>query len=153
MSIDGGGSGGTIMIVLAETHSGHPRGLFRCPSIRIHFSGRLLDNCLQNLLEPAPETTPNMLSTRHMSKLALRRAPLSLRHRPAAVVRAAPSLLNRLSTTPVRTYAQKSPGGLPGGAGGFPGLNMFGQQQEKGDALKQYVSTLTLTILRGEGPK
>jgi hypothetical protein len=29
---------------------------------------------------------------------------------------------------------------MPGGAGGFPGFNMFGSPQEKGDALKQYVS-------------
>jgi ATP-dependent Clp protease ATP-binding subunit ClpB len=52
----------------------------------------------------------------------------------------------------VRHYAQKPPGGIPGGAGGFPGFNMFGQQQEKGDALKQYVSMTIFTIL-GESIK
>jgi len=85
-----------------------------------------------------------MLSTGPIAKLVLRRAPLSLRHSSATVIRATPSLLNRLSTTHVRHYAQKPPGGTSGGPGGFPGLNMFGQPQEKGDALKQYVSTLSL---------
>ena len=80
-----------------------------------------------------------MLSARPLSKLVLRRAPLSLRH--SAITIACPSLLNQISVTPVRHYAQKPPGGSPGGVGGFPGFNMFGQQQEKGDALKQYVST------------
>jgi hypothetical protein len=36
-----------------------------------------------------------------------------------------------------RGYAQYPPGS---GKGGMPGFNMFGQQLEKGDALKQYVS-------------
>lgn len=89
-----------------------------------------------------------MLSTGPISKLVLRRSPLSLRHSPVTVARATPSLLNRLSTSHVRLYAQKPPGGIPGGPGGFPGFNMFGQQQEKGDALKQYVSTLACAIMR-----
>ena len=80
-----------------------------------------------------------MLRPGSVSRLALRRLPLTLRHGLlASTVKTTPSLLNRLSS-PARNYAQKPPGGAPGDAGGFPGFNMFGQAQEKGDALKQYV--------------
>lgn len=44
----------------------------------------------------------------------------------------------------VRTYAQGPGGGMPGG---FPGFSM-GQQRQKGDALKEFVSTpLILSFL------
>lgn len=87
-----------------------------------------------------------MLRSRPIYKLALRRAPLSLRHGAKAVIRAGPSTIQPSMLGCVYHYSQKPPGGMPGGAGGFPSFNMFGQQQEKGDALKQYVSQyLTLT--------
>lgn len=60
-----------------------------------------------------------------------RRAPLS-RLSPCSRV-AIPLVLSR-------SYAQGPPGGGMGG-GGFPGFNMMGQQRQKGDALKEYVST------------
>lgn len=39
-----------------------------------------------------------------------------------------------------RGYAQGPPGG--GGGGGFPGFSFQQQQRQKGDALKEYVSSL-----------
>ena len=85
-------------------------------------------------------TWGKMLTARPISKLVLRRAPLTLRHGATNVLRAAPTAMQRLPLLSARNYSQKPPGGTPGGPGGFPGFNMFGQQQEKGDALKQYVS-------------
>lgn len=86
-----------------------------------------------------------MLRPGSVSRLTLRRSSLTLRHGLLPSTVKTPSLLNRLSS-PARNYAQKPPGGAPGGAGGFPGFNMFGKAQEKGDALKQYVRMHVSTI-------
>lgn len=57
--------------------------------------------------------------------------------RRAAVPAAQPLLrANVVSQIGVRTYAQGPPGG---GMGGFPGFSM-GQQRQKGEALKEFVS-------------
>lgn len=85
-----------------------------------------------------------------------------LASRPVAQVyaRPSPSLLRRslLPTVhaflPVsrptkllsRGYAQQPPNG--GQSGGFPGFPMFGQQRQKGEALKEYVSTVLFTEQR-----
>ena len=84
-----------------------------------------------------------MLTVRNTAQLALRRSPPTFQGQGlTAVFRAGPWLSNRLPILPVRRYAQMPPGGASKGAGGFPGFNMFGQPQEKGDALKQFVSAL-----------
>lgn len=84
-----------------------------------------------------------MLTARTVPRLVLR-WPLTVHQGWATFgVRQSPRLLSQVLIAPVRHYAQKPPGGMPGGPGGFPGLNMFGQQQEKGEALKQYVSELS----------
>ena len=72
---------------------------------------------------------------------ALARRPASSRSlgsllRRAAFPAAQPLIGNGLSRIGVRTYAQGPPGG---GMGGFPGFSM-GQQRQKGDALKEFVS-------------
>lgn len=92
-----------------------------------------------------------MLTVRTTSKFASRQ-PLAV-HRWALPTheilgpRPKLKLVNQISIAPVRHYAQKPPGGMSGGPGGFPGFNMFGQQHEKGDALKQFVSGLALQVL------
>lgn len=89
-----------------------------------------------------------MFATRPIYKLALRRAPLTLHHGAKNVVRSLPAAIQLAPIASVRHYSQKPPGGPggPGGQGGFPGFNMFGQQQEKGDALKQYVRCMFLNV-------
>ncbi|KZT01006.1 P-loop containing nucleoside triphosphate hydrolase protein [Laetiporus sulphureus 93-53] len=69
---------------------------------------------------------------------------------PCAACRAAPCLVNRfvLPTVSARYYAQGPPGGgNPGG--GFPGFS-FGQQQQKGEALKEYSVDLTELAKQGK---
>ena len=70
-------------------------------------------------------------------------APKRILARPALAPLPRRGPLSRLSpcARPLvfsRAYAQGPPGG--GGMGGFPGFSMMGQQRQKGDALKEYVS-------------
>ena len=86
-----------------------------------------------------------MLS-RSLSRSNLTLAPKRLLARPSLAPLPPRAPLSRLSpctksTYPLllsRSYAQGPPGG--GGMGGFPGFSMMGQQRQKGDALKEYVS-------------
>lgn len=160
--VDGGGSEeGRRPTILARSSPGDTRDrvgrLYKgraspeCPELLLPLLSRLLvatkhTACISNL--------PLMLrkqltSTTLQGSLAVRRLPprnalVSLPPR-APLSRISPC--PRLATGPLvlsRSYAQGPPGG---GAGGFPGFNMMGQQRQKGEALKEYVSFLHIRLV------
>jgi hypothetical protein len=94
-----------------------------------------------------------MLSAKPVHASILKRAivpSLEIRHgygitpflRPGHL---AHGLRDSFFTASTRHYAQP-PNGAAGPGGGLP-FNIFGQQHQKGEALKEYVSSLAMSVL------
>ncbi len=113
------------------------------PAARCYLTLSCISNSLLIMLRK------QIASTRLSGSLAPRR--FTSRNALASLPPRAP--LSRISPCPrlttgslvlSRSYAQGPPGG---GAGGFPGFNMMGQQRQKGEALKEYVSFLHIRLV------